>query len=79
MTAGEISNPQMPPAPGKLSPEEFARDILRVDLWHKQADAVGAAGQSSESPLNRATAWVRVSVPAWPCFGFCTLTTRPSC
>ena len=47
MTAGEISNPQMPPAPGKLSPEEFARDILRVDLWHKQADAVGAAGQSS--------------------------------
>ena len=47
MTAGETSNPQMPPLPGelpvgKLSPEEFARDILRVDLWHKQSEVLSA-------------------------------------
>lgn len=47
MTAGETSNPQMPPLPGelpvgKLSPVEFARDILRVDLWHKQAEVLSA-------------------------------------
>ncbi len=42
MTAGEASNPQTPPLPGKLSPEEFAREILRVELWHKQAEVLSA-------------------------------------
>ncbi|MFB3118928.1 MAG: hypothetical protein ACE1Y2_00200 [Stenotrophomonas maltophilia] len=42
MAAGETSNSQTPPLPGKLSPEEFARDILRVDLWHKQAEVLSA-------------------------------------
>ncbi len=42
MAAGEASNPQTPPLPGKLSPEEFAQDILRVDLWHKQAEVLSA-------------------------------------
>ena len=42
MTAGETSNPQTPPLPEKLSPEEFARDILRVDLWHKQSEVLSA-------------------------------------
>ena len=42
MTAGETSNPQISPPPGKLSPKEFARDILRVDLWHKQSEVLAA-------------------------------------
>ena len=42
MAAGETSNFQTPPMPEKLSPEEFARDILRVDLWYKQAEVLSA-------------------------------------
>ena len=47
MTGDETSNPEMPPLPGesyseKLSPEEFARDILGVELWHKQAEVLSA-------------------------------------
>ena len=47
MTGDETSNPEMPPLPGesyseKLSPEEFARDILGVELWHKRAEVLSA-------------------------------------
>ena len=42
MKAGETSDPQTPPLPGKLSPEEFAREILGVELWHKQSEVLAA-------------------------------------
>ena len=42
MAGGKTSNPQTPPSPGKLSPEEFAQEILRLELWHKQAEVLSA-------------------------------------
>ena len=42
MTGRKTSNPQTPPSPGKLSPEEFAREILGVKLWDKQAEVLSA-------------------------------------
>ncbi len=42
MAAGKASNPSMPLFQEKLSPEEFARDILGVELWHKQKDVLSA-------------------------------------
>ena len=47
MTAGETPDLKTPSSTGglpagKLSPEEFARDLLRVDLWHKQAEVLAA-------------------------------------
>ena len=42
MAAGQTSNPQMPTMPEKMSPEEFAKDILGVKLWHKQSEVLAA-------------------------------------
>ena len=42
MAGGKTSNPRTPPSPGKLSPEEFAQEILGVELWHKQAEVLSA-------------------------------------
>ena len=42
MASGETSNTPMPPLLENLSPEEFAKDILGVDLWHKQKEVLSA-------------------------------------
>ena len=42
MKEGKTSKSPMPPLPGDLAPVEFARDILGVELWDKQAEVLSA-------------------------------------